>query len=220
MEGGEAGGGGRQKAWVLERGGGWGLDSCLPREEGQRPPVARRCGGTQVPLVCTDLRSLPLAGELESRACNAKVSAGTWTPGTLAGRGAGGGGQAGAAQPRLLDTRVLGSPERRGGARGGGCGRDTACGGEAALTVGPPTPRGGGAGGPSLGRLQVGTDIWRICCHGNREIWKGRGAEEAKSEPSPPSPGCRHHDNIHRSQAGAGRVGSAMGGWGPGGARS
>lgn len=92
--------------------------------------------------------------------------------------------EAGAPQLRLLDTRVLWSPERRGGARGGGCGRDTGCGGEAALVVGP---RGGGAGGPSLGRLQVGTDIWRICCHGNREIWKRGaegGAEDASQSPS------------------------------------
>lgn len=37
--------------------------------------------------------------------------------------------EAGDPQPRLLGTRVRWSPERRGGARGGGCGRDTACSG-------------------------------------------------------------------------------------------
>lgn len=72
--------------------------------------------------------------------------------------------------------------------------------------------------GPSLGRLQVGTDIWRICFHGNREIWK-RGAEggrgsEMQSQ-SPPQD-CRCHDNTIHPKAGAGRVGSLMGGWGPG----
>lgn len=58
-------------------------------------------------------------------------------------------------------------------------------------------PRGGGAGGPSLGQLQVGTDIWRICCHGNREIWK-RGAEGGAEDASqaPPPTSCHHHDNI------------------------
>lgn len=170
----------------------------------------------QVPLFCTDLSSLPLAGASESRACNVKVRAGTRTPGTLRR------GQAGGPRSPGCLTHVFSGPQRGAGEPGAGGVAETQP--VAGRQLWRRGHRGGGAGGPSLGQLQVGTDIWRICCHGNGEIGKGRGAEDAKSEPySPPhpTPGCRHHDNINRSQAGAGRVGSALGGWwGPGGARS
>lgn len=137
--------------------------------------MARRCGGggAQVPLFCTDLSSLPLAGASASRACNVKVRAGTRTPGTLRR------GQAGAPQPGLLDTRVLGSPERRGGARGGGCGRAAACGGATAEVV---------LGAPPLAGSRWGQIFGESVAMGTGRLGRGGGLKMQSQSPTPPHP--------------------------------
>lgn len=134
--------------------------------------------------------------------------------------------EAGDPQPRLLDTRVRWSPERRGGARGGGCGRDIACSGGGSSDGGATAEVALGAP-PSAGS-RWGQIFGESVAMGTGRFGKGelKGGLEMQSQ-SPPHPlpqaaiAMTTPPVLGRGRPGGvtdGRVGAGWGRqiWGPG----